>query len=433
MYDDDVATKGALPDQLRSPTIPLQLESLEYDEKERVFTTGDDSNASFKNTQHVTNDLSIIVHSHLRWDFVWQRPQQIHSRLARDHSILFLEDPIWEQPRTELHITEPYPNIVRVIPAFSTPACPVDEYCEKLIPLLKEALASHPLLAGRFEKSVQWFYSPMTAPVMLDRLEAASVVYDCMDELANFRFAPPDIGAREKMLLSKANVVFTGGYQLYQSKLPYHSNIHFYGCGVDVAHFGKAREAETEIPMEVAHLPRPILGYFGVIDERIDYQLLERLADALPHASVVMVGPFAKIDEQAIPRRPNIHWLGQRSYAELPSLVKSYDVCLMPFAMNDATRYINPTKTLEYMAAGRQIVSTPVPDVLKNFSPIVEVAETHDDFIAAVDRAASTPDAARIQAGIERASKESWDEIVRAMRRNVITSIKPASASKSFL
>lgn len=433
MYVDDVSPTIAPTDQLHPSTFPVQLESLENDVHETQFTIDNEFDVSFKGTQHVTNDLSIIVHSHLRWDFVWQRPQQIFSRLARDHCILFLEDPLWEQPRTELYVTEPCSNVVRVIPAFSTPACPVDEYCEKLIPLLREALRSHALMAGRFEKPIQWFYSPMTAPVMLDKLEAVSIVYDCMDELANFRFAPADIGERERMLLSKANVVFTGGYQLYQSKLPYHSNIHFYGCGVDVAHFGKARQAETQVPAEVANLPRPILGYFGVIDERIDYQLLERLAEALPHASVVMVGPFAKIDEHAIPKYPNIHWLGQRSYAELPSLVKSYDVCLMPFAINDATRYINPTKTLEYMAAGRPIVSTPVPDVVRNFAPIVEVAETHDDFIAAVDRATSAPDAARVQAGIERASRESWDEIVRSMRRNVITSIAPALVPKSFL
>ena len=427
MYVDDVSTKIS-PADLSQAT----LESLEADAHETQLPIAREFNPPAKGTQRVANDLSIIVHSHLRWDFVWQRPQQIFSRLAQDHNILFLEDPFWEQPRTELYISEPYPNVVRVIPAFSTPACPVDEYCERLIPLLHEALRSHASMAGRFEKPIQWFYSPMTAPVMLDKLGAVSIVYDCMDELANFRFAPPDISEREKLLLSKANVVFTGGYQLYQSKLPYHSNIHFYGCGVDASHFGKARQAETQIPIEVANLPRPIFGYFGVIDERIDYALIDRLAETLPHASVVMVGPFAKIDEHAIPKRPNIHWLGQRSYDDLPSLVKSYDVCLMPFAINDATRYINPTKTLEYMAAGRPIVSTPVPDVLKNFSPIVEVAETHDDFIAAVDRAALTQDDMRIQAGIERASKESWDEIVRSMRRNVITSIAPAIDSKSF-
>jgi glycosyltransferase involved in cell wall biosynthesis len=223
--------------------------------------------------------------------------------------------------------------------------------------------------------------------------------------------------------------VFTGGYQLFESKSRYHSNVHFYGCGVDAAHYSRARMPETELPAEVANLPRPIFGYFGVIDERLDYALLAQLAREMPHASIVMVGPFAKVEQHSVPNLPNIHWLGQRAYSDLPALVKSFDVCLMPFALNEATQYINPTKTLEYMAAGKPVVSTAVPDVLHHFTPIVDAVLTAEEFVAAVQRAARSPRADLIDQGIERANRASWESIVGAMRGHMLDSVRPASAA----
>jgi glycosyltransferase involved in cell wall biosynthesis len=260
----------------------------------------------------------------------------------------------------------------------------------------------------------------MPAPRLLGLFGATAVVYDCMDELANFRFAPSDIAERERFLLENADVVFTGGYRLFETKSRYHPNTHFFGCGVDVEHYSRARMAETQLPPEVAHLPHPIFGYFGVIDERIDYDLIARLADAFPQGSIVLVGPFAKIDANALPNRPNISWLGQRAYEELPALVKAFDVCLMPFAMNEATQYINPTKTLEYMAAGKPIVSTAVPDVVRQFTPIVAVGQSIDEFIKLAGLAATAPDPALIQAGIDRAEAASWESIVAAMRGHIL-------------
>jgi glycosyltransferase involved in cell wall biosynthesis len=225
-------------------------------------------------------------------------------------------------------------------------------------------------------------------------------------------------------LLKSADVVFTGGYQLFRSKSQHHANTHFYGCGVDAAHFGSARSAQTPVAPEIAALPRPLFGYFGVIDERLDYELISHLADAFPDGSVAMVGPFAKIDPAGLPRQSNIHWLGQRSYAELPGLVKGFDVCLMPFALNEATQYINPTKTLEYMAAGKPIVSTAVPDVVRNFTPVVRVAGTAEEFAAAVDGALRNPDRKLIAQGIECAADASWDAIVGHMREHILDAVR---------
>ena len=255
------------------------------------------------------------------------------------------------------------------------------------------------------------------------------VVYDCMDELANFRFAPPDIGAREQFLLERADLVFTGGYQLFESKSRHHHNVHFYGCGVDVAHFGRAGLEETVVPQDVAGLPGPVFGYFGVIDERLDYPLLQALAERFPQASIAMAGPFAKVDPEQLPHLPNLHWLGHRAYEELPSLVKGFDVCLMPFALNDATRYINPTKTLEYMAAGKPVVSTAVADVVRNFTPIVDVAWSPEEFIDAVERAWKCPDPGRIAEGVVRAAHASWDATVAEMEQDIRTALCVAEAA----
>jgi glycosyltransferase involved in cell wall biosynthesis len=263
----------------------------------------------------------------------------------------------------------------------------------------------------------------MPAPRFLDKFDTVGVVYDCMDELANFRFAPADIAERERLVISKADVVFTGGYQLFLSKSRHHDNVHFHGCGVDEAHYAKARLPETPLPPEVAGLPRPVCGYFGVIDERIDYELLEKLASRMPDASIVMVGPFAKVDRKTLPGAPNIHWLGQRTYDQLPALVKSFDVCLMPFAMNESTRYINPTKTLEYMAAAKPIVSTAVPDVVRNFTPVVQIARSHQEFVAAVKRVAKNPDAGLIAQGVALARNAGWVAIVEAMRGEMLRAV----------
>ena len=369
--------------------------------------------------------IPIIVHSHLRWDFVWQRPQQILSRLAQAHPVLFIEEPLSEKITPEIRVTAPYPNLLRLVPVLDTASMDFDQQCDAIMPLIEEQLNFRNFSTGRLSAAVQWFYSPMPAPKMLGRFgEAVTVVYDCMDELANFRFAPRDIVERERLLLQRADVVFTGGYRLFESKSRYHDNTHFFGCGVDVNHYSRARSPKTRLPAEVAGLDRPVFGYFGVIDERIDYELIARLADGCPQGAVVMVGPVVKVDPDSLPRRPNIFWLGQRNYDDLPALVKSFDVCLMPFALNESTQYINPTKTLEYMAAGKPIVSTAVPDVVRQFTPIVTVANSIDEFIEVACNVSESPDRALIDQGIVLAEASSWDRTVASMRRLMLEAVK---------
>lgn len=375
-------------------------------------------------------DFPLIVHCHLRWDFVWQRPQQIFSRLAADHPILFIEEPMHGGAEPALDITEPYPGIIRMVPRLPHgAAADADGEWRLLLPMMERALASHTLLAGRFNDPVQWFYSPMSAPVLLGRFGARGTVYDCMDELANFRFAPTDIAEREQYLMSHADIVYTGGYQLFEARSRHHPNVYFHGCGVDAGHYGRARLASTQVPDAVAALPGPVFGYFGVIDERLDYGLVEALAREFPQGSVVMAGPLAKVSADELPNLPNIHWLGQQPYEALPALVKGFDVCLMPFALNEATRCINPTKTLEYMAAGKPIVSTAVPDVVRHFTPVVAVAADHEEFLDLAARAACSPDPALLREGIAKAMDASWDSTVAAMRAELLAAVQPLRAA----
>lgn len=362
------------------------------------------------------DNLFFIVHSHLRWDFVWQRPQQILSRLAMRYPVLFVEEPLYQDGASYLETQECSVGVVRIIPRLSMSLRDNgDQSLEMVRNLLRAFIARSKDGGTAYGSPIQWFYTPMPAPVMLGHFDEIGVVYDCMDELSKFRFAPTDICAREEILIQAADVVFTGGYKLGQAKARIHDNVHFFGCGVDADHFQKAHQPDTCVAEDIAALPKPVLGFYGVIDERLDYDLIAKLAATRPDCSVAMIGPVVKVDPAELPRAANIHWLGQKDFNELPAYVKAFDVCLMPFALNESTEYINPTKTLEYMAAGKPIVSTAVEDVINNFLPIVAVADNHKEFIDAVGNALEHPDKALLARGLVRAKEATWTAIVEQM------------------
>ncbi|RYG63002.1 glycosyltransferase family 1 protein, partial [bacterium] len=316
----------------------------------------------------------VIVHCHLRWDFVWQRPQQFLSRLSKKHRILFVEGPTLHDEEMEPCFTltpaPDFPNVTIMQTHFPASRFHDGAWVDAERRRLVDEAIKGPL-KGKFERPVQWFYDPMAVESHLGHHNAVATVYDCMDELSQFKFAPPVLIERERLLLAAADVVFAGGRKMWQSKSRHNPNAHFYGCGVDIAHFGKARLSSCEMPEDIRHLSGPILGYFGVVDERMDYDLIAKLSEANPAWNIAIIGPTAKVNPDDFPRAANIHWLGGRDYSELPSYTKAFDVALMPFALNEATEYINPTKALEYMATATPIISTPVPDVVSNFSTVV--------------------------------------------------------------
>lgn len=355
---------------------------------------------------------SIVVFSHLRWDFVYQRPQHLLSRLSNHYKILFIEEPVFHEGKSYMQSSNPLPNV-----QVCKPHIPVnmpgfhDDHLLYMQRLVRQTVSGH-------GNPIVWFYTPMALPLLQEIPDPRLVVYDCMDELASFKNPPRQLVQREKALIQLADIVFTGGPSLYEAKRELHPNVHCFPSSVDVAHFARALDRSID---HHAHkdIPSPRLGFFGVIDERFDSDLVAQMADENPHWQLIMVGPVVKIDPSSLPRRPNIHYFGQQTYADLPNFVAGWDVCLMPFAMNEATRYISPTKTLEYMAAELPIVSTPVRDVVVPYSDVVAIGHDAPSFIAAC-RAALTAgekeNAERVRRMRAIVSATSWDSTAERMR-----------------
>ena len=354
----------------------------------------------------------LICLSHLRWGFVFQRPNHLMVRFARKGRTFFFEEPIFEDG---LAAADAFLEEIEVAPALRVvvPHLPTGLEAREVESAQRRLLDAF-VAAHAIRKPILWFYTPM-ALSFAGHIDARAVVYDCMDELTAFRGASADLRGQELELLRRADVVFTGGESLYEAKKTQHRNVHAFPSSVDVSHFAKAREAGAIDPPDQSPLPGPRLGYFGVVDERIDLELLARTADADPSWQIVVVGPVVKIDPDELPRRANIHYLGQKTYDELPAYVAGWDVALMPFALNEATRFISPTKTLEYMAAGKPIVSTAIRDVISPYGEqsLVRIGD-HETFTSEIRAALLEPRGPRAAADAF-LSTTSWDSTWQRM------------------
>lgn len=363
-----------------------------------------------------TDMPTIIVFSHLRWNFVYQRPQHLLSRLAKNYQIIFMEEPV-SNGADFIERLAPAPNVEVLRPHVTSS---IAGFHDDHLPVLQSHLADFIRERG-IDDYLVWFYTPMALP-LASGLAPRAIVYDCMDELSAFLHAPRQLIQRENALYQLADLVLTGGPSLYRSKRERHGNVHCFSSSVDAVHFAPdAQGGPSDHPAQ-ADLPRPRLGYCGVIDERIDLELIAAMADVHPEWQIVMVGPVVKISLEKLPRRGNIHWLGQQGYEDLPRFMAGWDVCLLPFALNDATRYISPTKTLEYMAAGRPSVSTRIRDVAEPYGHVVAIADTALEFIDACETLLAESGA---QADSRRAqmraivSATSWDATAEAIHAQI--------------
>jgi glycosyltransferase involved in cell wall biosynthesis len=327
---------------------------------------------------------NLICFSHLRWNFVFQRPQHLMSRFARDMHVIYWEEPVDIAPGETAYL------VVREADDARGVIVVVPHLPQGMPEAAREAALSRLLdahVAALHGSLITWYYTPMMLPFSR-HLDANVTVFDAMDELSKFRFAPTKLLELEQELIDKADLVFTGGTSLYEAKKHRHPDVHCFPSSVDRVHFAKARSTLFD-PADQDDLPRPRLGFYGVIDERFDTELLDQVAAMRPNWSFVMVGPVVKISEADLPKRPNIHYLGGKTYAELPAYLSGWDVALMPFAMNESTEFISPTKTPEYLAGGKPVVSTPVKDVVRHYGHLegVKIAATADEFAAACDEA----------------------------------------------
>ena len=375
--------------------------------------------------------FDFLVFSHLRWDFVFQRPQHLLSRFARSHRVIFVEEPIRDEraPHWECHSAGPNVIVCRPHTPIESPGFS-PEQLQAIDGMMQTLIEQHEL-----DSYVAWFYTPMALP-LVQRITPKAVIYDCMDELSAFLGAPTELIDRERELLKLADLVFTGGPSLYRAKRHRHPNVHCFPSSVDAAHYAKARPGMNDEAADQKPLPRPRIGYFGVIDERIDYHVIRHLATERPEWQIAMVGPVVKVDPELLPKLPNITWFGQRAYAELPSYISGWDVCMLPFARNPSTQFISPTKTLEYMAAERMIVSTPIRDVAEPYGHIVFLGDRKDEFVAACDRALNLTVAARLErVRLMRdvLSRTSWDSTACRMLALIESAIQKTEALKEGL
>ncbi len=360
---------------------------------------------------------NLVCISHLRWDFVWQRPQQLLSRLAQQHRVLFVEEPLAATedlaPHLEIFPGKDAPNVtvVRLVQ-------PVQEnrWIGHGDPLTQDTytnLLIDYLMTAGYDNPILWLYTPMASNFVTE-IKPRLLIVDVMDQLSAFKGAPPTLLMREETLLHDADIVFTGGASLYKAKLAFNSSTYLFPSGVDVEHFSQAATRENfPVPAEFADLCAPIIGYFGVIDERMDLELLAYLAKNRPGWNIVLIGPVIKITQEELPQAPNLHYLDMKTYEQLPAYLAYFDVTIIPFAVNESTRFLSPTKTLEYMAAHKPIVSTPIKDVIDLYGNVVRVATYPEDFIRHVEAALSEDVGWRLPAENKLLAENTWDTIAQ--------------------
>lgn len=361
--------------------------------------------------------MEVVCFSHLRWDFVFQRPQHLLTRFADHFRIFYVEEPLHHSDHD--HYSEVVHNNIHVIKLHLTGAPHETNVNGRL-----QSLLSALFTKNKINEYILWFYTPMALP-MTQGLHPVVTVYDCMDELSAFKFAPPALKQLEKDLMKKAEIVFTGGHSLYEAKKHQHHNIHAFPSSIDKKHFGAARHIRHD-PADQANIPHPRFGFYGVLDERFDVDLIRETAEKRPEWHFVLIGPVVKIDPASLPRNANIHYLGGKKYAELPSYLAGWDISLVSFALNESTTYISPTKTPEYLAGGIPVISTPIRDVVESYGNkgLVHIVNNSDEFIAVAEKELSVRNKSLWLQEVDKCLAGcSWDITVNRMRELIYAAV----------
>lgn len=347
---------------------------------------------------------------------LWQRPHHIMSMLSTDNRVIYLR-PMnilalikFKEARAGYKMLSRYNENLHIFMPLILPYGDRFPFITKINDFLVTLQTTRLMAKLGFKKPLLWFYSPM-GKYLIGKLDESLVVYDCMDEHAEFRFADNRLERYERDLMDSADLVFTGGRSLYNSKKNLHPNTYLFPSSVDNSHFQLAMRKETAVPEKISSLKKPVIGYIGAVDERIDYDLLVKLAELRPDWSFAVVGPIVKVKEPDLPKRPNIHYLGKAEYADLPGYLKGFDAGLIPFMQNDLTKMLSPTKTLEYFAAGCPVASTPIPDMVADFAGLVHFGETADELVVAIEKALKD-ETKKLR---EAALAHSWEKTVASM------------------
>lgn len=361
--------------------------------------------------------MEIVCFSHLRWDFVFQRPQHLLTRLADHFRIYYIEEPVFHQEHD--HYDEVVHNNIHIVKPHLKGGSDDASHLLRQKSLLRNLFYKH-----KINNYVLWYYTPMALQIS-NELKPVVTVYDCMDELSAFKFAHPLLKQMEKELLNKADVVFCGGNNLYNAKKTHHRNIYPFPSSIDKKHFGAARHIKQE-PADQAAIPSPKFGFYGVIDERFDIELVREVAEKRPDWHFVLIGPVVKIDPATLPRRGNIHYLGSKKYSELPAYLSGWDISMISFALNESTQYISPTKTPEYLAGGKPVISTAIKDVVNSYGKhgLVHIINNADEFIETAAKELQVTDKqAWLQEVDRHLANDSWEITVYNMRKLIYEAI----------
>jgi glycosyltransferase involved in cell wall biosynthesis len=383
------------------------------------------TSGNFNTTNEATIISDLVCFSHLRWNFVFQRPQHLLSRFAKVYRLFYVEEPIFHDHEDTIIITLTKENVFVVVPHLRQGTQ------QQTLEQRQEALLQQMFRTLRLTNYIFWYYTPM-ALAFTSSFNPDVVVYDCMDELSAFKFAPPSLKQNELELLKRADVVFTGGHSLYEAKKHSHQNIHPFPSSIDKEHFYKGRLKMAD-PADQAGIPHPRIGFYGVVDERMDIQLIGEVASKRPEWHFVIIGPVVKIDPATLPKNSNIHYLGGKTYNELPAYLGGWDIAIIPFALNESTRFISPTKTPEYLSAGKPVISTSIRDVVHPYGTnnLVHIADSASEFIQAAEKELNQADRnAWLTKVDEFLSDVSWDNTWKKMMELIDERVKEKQSYK---
>ena len=361
----------------------------------------------------VTQDL--VCFSHLRWNFVYQRPQHLLSRFAKHFRVFFVEEPVFNDTSNNLQVTLSEENVWIIVPNLNNKLSE-EERINTQKDLLNKLFRNM-----QVESYMFWYYTPMALKIS-DHFEPELIVYDCMDELSAFKFAPVEIKLLEAEMFQKADLIFTGGHSLFQAKKNLHNNIYPFPSSIEKEHFSLARQISND-PPDQHTIPHPRIGFFGVIDERMNIELIAKIAEEKPEWHFVMIGPVIKIDPASLPRPQNIHYLGGKTYQDLPGYLSGWDLAMIPFALNESTQFISPTKTPEYLSAGRPVISTSIADVVNPYglNQLVFIADTPEEFIKCIQTELSRKDKSKWLEKVDVfLADNSWDNTWKKMLHHII-------------
>lgn len=364
----------------------------------------------------------LLCFSHLSWNFVYQRPQHLLTRFSKHYQVFYFEEP--KIGDSDMYIVN-VQNGVYIVETFVTQH---DEFTNaKIQNFILQVLEEY-----KIKDYFSWYYTPMALQFTY-QLNPDMVVYDSMDELSAFRFAPPQLLQLENELFKVADVVFTGGHSLYNAKKNRHHNIHAMPSSIDKEHFGQAREIQEE-PEDQKLIGYPRLGFFGVVDERFDIELLRDVSTKRPDWQFIIIGPVVKIHPDELPKAENIHYLGPKSYSELPRYIAHWDIALILFALNESTEFISPTKTPEYLAAGRPVISTAIKDVVQPYgnAGLVQIIDDSESFIKAAEKIMTDSDKDHWLRTVDHfLEDESWDHTFNRMNA-LINEVKITKEKKQI-